>query len=55
MPITCIDEFVVDTRYLAERKGVLVNTLGYYWSTETEVVELFDSWSFQMMKLAARM
>jgi len=42
MPIACVDKFVVNMRYIAERKGVLVNALGYYWRTEPQVVELFD-------------
>ena len=40
--IACVGEFAVDTRHLAEIKGVLGSALGCDWGTETEIVEIFD-------------
>ena len=50
MLMACVDEFVVDMSYLAERKGVLANALCYCWSNETEVVELFDRCGLDMTR-----
>jgi len=49
--IACVDEFGIGMRYLEERKGVLVNALGYYLSTEMEVVELFNCCGLDMTRV----